>query len=60
MQLNALHKGRHTVRVLHDEMASRTVEITLDKPGEKARVLLEIESEYGENGASTPIIVLQL
>jgi len=55
-----VRRGKHTVRVLHPELESRPAEIALERPGEKARILLDIVSEYDERGGSTSVIALQL
>jgi hypothetical protein len=54
-------KGEHRVRVLHPEYASEPLTVVLEKPGEKARLLLDLAEVYdSDRRRSKTAIVLQL
>jgi len=55
-----VRKGKHTVRVLHAELDSQAAEVALERPGEKARLMLDLESRYDSRGGSSSVITLQL
>jgi len=50
-----VRKGRHTVRVVHPEFDCEPLALELDKPGEKARILIDLTERYDDGRARTAI-----
>ena len=44
--LREVRKGRHTVRVVHPEIECEPFEVTVDRPGQKARLLLDLRERW--------------
>lgn len=53
-------KGEHRVRVLHPELECEPVTVHLDRPGQKARLLMEIQSRIDDRGNQIATIALNL
>jgi hypothetical protein len=49
-------QGKHVVRVLHDEYESQSIEVDVSKPGEKARLMLDMIERYDEQGTAKTLI----
>ena len=53
-------KGTHTVCLKHPDFACEPLELTLDKPGQKARLLAEFSSTYdSDTGEYRPVVYLK-
>jgi hypothetical protein len=48
-----VRKGSHRVRVVHEEMDCEPLELTLNKPGQKARLILDVTERYDERSGSS-------
>lgn len=48
-------KGRHVVRVLHEEFDSVPLEVDVSKPGQKARLMLDLVEQYDDGRIRTAI-----
>jgi len=49
-------EGKHVVRVLHEKYASQPIEVEIAKPGEKARLMLDLVERYDDSGKMETMI----